>query len=57
MIQEKFMEFHEDIVIKQDLVNKDRNRIESKIHSVPIYERIMNSSYEYELLNNFKLAE
>jgi hypothetical protein len=51
------MEFHEDIVIKQDLVNKDRNRIESKIHSVPIYERIMNSSYEYELLNNFKLAE
>jgi len=44
-------------VIKQDLVIKDQNRIETKIESFPYYERIMNASYEYELLCKFKLAE
>ena len=34
VIQQNFLNFHEDIVIKQDTVNKDQNRMENKIQSV-----------------------
>lgn len=57
VIQSKFMQFHEDIVIKQDLINKDLNRITTKVSQVPENERIIRSSFEYELLGEFRLAE
>jgi hypothetical protein len=57
IIEENHAEFHDDMVMKQDLIIKDKFRIENDLNNDKKEVRLTRASEEYELLGNYQLAE
>ena len=57
IIEGNHAEFHDDMVMKQDLIIKEKFRIENDLNNVKKEVRLTRASEEYELLGNYQLAE